>query len=230
MKRAILKELILARRAKQPVALITVLASGTQAIVHPDSQTDHPDLDEMLFAAAHRALQQDRSMMVDTASGNVFIHVLTPPRQLFIIGAVHIAQYLAPMATLAGYEVSVVDPRRAFATDARFPSVRMVTEWPDRALARLQPDRYSAIVALTHDPKLDEPALKAALMTDAFYIGALGSRQTQSKRRERLAKSGCSEAALARIHGPVGLNLGAKTPAEIAVAILAEITQELHRS
>lgn len=230
MKRATLEELVLARRAKQPVALITFLVSGAQAIVHPDKTFAHMDIDQVIVAAAHRALEQDRSTMIETASGDAFIHVLTPTRQLFIIGAVHIAQYLAPMATLAGYEVSVIDPRRAFATDKRFPSVHMVTEWPDRALARLRPDRYSAIVALTHDPKLDEPALKAALMTDAFYIGALGSRKTQANRRERLAKFGFGEEALARIHGPVGLNLGAKTPAEIAVAIMAEITQVLRQS
>lgn len=230
MKRAILEELIVARRAKQPVALITLLASGTQAILHPDQEIEHAEIDEKLVAAARRALAQDRSTMVETASGGAFIHVLMPPRRLFIIGAVHIAQYLAPMAALAGYEVSVVDPRRAFATDERFPSVNMVKEWPDRALARLRPDRNSAIVALTHDPKLDEPALTAALTTDAFYIGALGSRQTQANRRERLAQAGFGEEALARIRGPVGLNLGAKTPAEIAVAIMAEITQVLRQS
>lgn len=229
MKRAILEELIVARRAKQPVALITLLASGTQAILRPDKETQQPEIGETLVAAAHRALAHDRSTMVETASGHAFIHVFMPPRRLFIIGAVHIAQYLAPMAVLAGYEVSVVDPRRAFATDERFPSVNMVKEWPDRALARLQPDRHSAIVALTHDPKLDEPALKAALTTDAFYIGALGSRQTQANRRERLAQTGFGEEVLARIHGPIGLKLGAKTPAEIAVAILAEITQVLRQ-
>jgi xanthine dehydrogenase accessory factor len=230
MKRTILEELIVTRRAKQPVALITLLASGAQAILHPGKEIEHPDIDETLVAAARRALEQDRSTTVETASGSAFIHIFAPPRRLFIIGAVHIAQHLAPMATLADYEVSVVDPRRAFATDERFPSVNMVKEWPDRALARLRPDRYSAIVALTHDPKLDEPALKAALLTDAFYIGALGSRQTQAKRRERLAKAGFGGEALARIHGPVGLNVGAKTPAEIAVAIMAEITQVLRQS
>ncbi len=229
MKRAILEELIVARRAKQPVALITLLDSGTQAILHPGTVNEHTGLDETLIATAHRALAHDRSTMVETPSGGAFVHVLMPPRRLFIIGAVHIAQYLAPIAVLAGYEVSVVDPRCAFATDERFPSVNMVKEWPDRALARLQPDRYSAIVTLTHDPKLDEPALKAALMTEAFYVGALGSRQTQAKRHERLAQAGFGEKALARIHGPVGLNLGAKSPAEIAVAIMAEITQVLRQ-
>jgi xanthine dehydrogenase accessory factor len=229
MKRAILEELIVARRAKVPVALITLLDSGTQAIVQSDKEIPQGEIDEKLVAAARLALARDRSTMVETESGHAFIQVLMPPRRLFIIGAVHIAQYLAPMAALAGYEVSVVDPRRAFATDERFPSVNMVKEWPDRALARLRPDRYSAIVALTHDPKLDEPALKAALTTDAFYIGALGSKQTQTNRRERLAQAGFGEEVLARIHGPVGLNLGAKTPAEIAVAILAEITQVLRQ-
>ncbi|MDX1487572.1 MAG: XdhC family protein, partial [Acidiferrobacterales bacterium] len=174
MKRAILKELIMARRVKEPVALITLLDSGIQMIVHADKEIQHGEIGEKLVTAARLALANDRSTMVETGSGHAFIHVLMPPLRLYIIGAVHIAQYLAPMATLAGYEVSVVDPRRAFATDERFPSINMIKEWPDRALAQLRPDQYSAIVALTHDPKLDEPALKAALTTDAFYIGALG--------------------------------------------------------
>lgn len=229
MKGAVLEELIAARRAKQPVALITLFSSGQQIILYPGKELEHVDIDEALVAAARLALEQDRSVVVETESGGAFVHVFMPPYRLLIIGAVHIAQCLAPMAALAGFEVSVVDPRRAFATDKRFPSVNVVKDWPDRALAALAPDRHSAIVALTHDPKLDEPALTAALQTEAFYIGALGSKKTQASRRERLAKAGFSEEVLARIHGPIGLDLGAKTPAEIAVAIMAEITQVLRQ-
>ncbi|MFQ5936357.1 MAG: XdhC family protein [Acidiferrobacterales bacterium] len=229
MKRETLKELLAARHAKKPVALVTFLASGAQVLVYPQHSVPTGALDAALFDTAQRALKEDRSGNIESAAGKVFVHVCLPPRRLFIIGAVHIAQVLASMARLAGYEVVVIDPRRAFATEARFPHVQMITEWPDRALARVVPDRHSAIVALTHDPKLDEPALKAALQSEAFYIGALGSKQTQAARRERLTRSGFDANALSRIHGPAGLSLGAKTPAEIAIAIMAELTRVLRQ-
>jgi xanthine dehydrogenase accessory factor len=229
MKRALLQELLTMREAKKPVALVTMLESGTQALVSTETRGPLSDIDEVALQAAHTALRDDHSCTVDTLSGAAFVQVFMPPRRMFIIGAVHIAQTLAPMAMLSGYEVAVIDPRRAFATDERFPTVEVIKEWPDRALQRLMPDRQSAIVALTHDPKLDEPALRTALQTDAFYIGALGSKKTQADRRERLRASGFDEKTLARIHGPIGLNVGAKTPAEIAISIMGEVTQVLRQ-
>lgn len=229
MKRAVLQELLAMRAARKPVALITVLGSGAQALVSAEKRGPLTDIDEATLEAARTALQLDRSGTVDTPSGEAFVQVFMPPRRMFIIGAVHITQILAPMAMLSGYDVAVIDPRRAFATDERFPSVEVIKEWPDRALQRLMPDRQSAIIALTHDPKLDEPALRTALQTDAFYIGALGSKKTQADRRERLRANGFDEQALARIHGPIGLNVGAKTPAEIAISILGEVTQVLRQ-
>ena len=149
---------------------------------------------------------------------------MVPAPRLILVGAVHISQALAPIAALAGYGVTVVDPRRSFATDARFPAVALTTEWPDEALTRLAPDARTAVVTLTHDPKLDDPALTVALNSPAFYIGSLGSRKTHAARLKRLAAAGFDDAALARIHGPVGLPIGALSPAEIAISVLAQIT------
>lgn len=229
MKHALLQELLAAREARKPIALITMLGSGAQVLVSAETHGPVTDIDDAALEAARVALQLDRSATVDTPSGEAFVQVFMPPRRMFIIGAVHIAQTLVPMAMLSGYEVAVIDPRRAFATDERFPSVEVIKEWPDRALQRLMPDRQSAIIALTHDPKLDEPALRTALQTDAFYIGALGSKKTQADRRERLRASGFDDRALARIHGPIGLNVGAQTPAEIAISIMGEVTQVLRQ-
>jgi xanthine dehydrogenase accessory factor len=145
-----------------------------------------------------------------------------------VVGAVHIAQALAPMAVLAGYDVTVIDPRRAFATDARFPMVKLSTDWPDEALGALRPDRRMAVVTLTHDPKLDDPALEVALRSEAFYIGALGSARTHGKRLARFKELGFGDDQLARIHGPIGLRLGGRSPAEIAISIMAQVTQVLH--
>ena len=147
---------------------------------------------------------------------------------MLIVGAVHISQALAPMAALAGYDVTVIDPRRAFATDSRFPDVKLVSAWPDDAMRDLKPDNRTAIVALTHDPKIDDPALQVALASDAFYIGALGSRKTHANRLARLREAGLADPATARIHGPIGLKIGAKSPAEIAISILGEVTAVLH--
>ncbi len=229
MRRALLQELLAMREAKKPAALITMLESGAQALVSAETRGPLHDVDEATLEAARTALRLDRSGTVDTPSGEAFVQVFMPPRRMFIIGAVHITQTLVPMAMLSGYEVAVIDPRRAFATDERFPSVEVIKEWPDRALQRLMPDRQSAIIALTHDPKLDEPALRTALRTDAFYIGALGSKKTQADRRERLRAAGFDDQALARIHGPIGLNVSAKTPAEIAISIMGEVTQVLRQ-
>ncbi len=230
MKRDVLDALMAARAAKTPVALVTEIASGRQCLVG-DGVPAVGDLDPAaeVREAAQAALRDDRPATVETGEGRVFINVYTPPLRLIVIGAVHIAQPLVAMAGLAGYGVTVVDPRRAFATDARFPEVEMRDDWPDDAMKALAPDRRTAVVALTHDPKLDDPALAVALRSDAFYIGALGSRRTHAKRLERLRAEGFSGDELARIHGPIGLDIGAKSPAEIAISILAEMTGVLRR-
>jgi len=165
--------------------------------------------------------------MEEAQEGRVFLTVYVPPPRLVVTGAVHISQALAPVARQLGYDVTIVDPRTAFATKERFPDVPVIAEWPDTALPPLNVDRYTAFVALTHDPKIDDPALLHALQRECFYIGALGSRKTHAKRLDRLKAQGISEAALARIHAPIGLPIGAVSPAEIAVAIMAEITAVL---
>jgi xanthine dehydrogenase accessory factor len=165
--------------------------------------------------------------MEETAQGRVFLTVHVPSVRLVVTGAVHISQALAPVAQLLGYDVTIVDPRTAFASPERFPDVKVIAEWPDVALPPLGVDRYTAFVALTHDPKIDDPALAHALARDCFYIGALGSKKTHARRLERLKASGIPEAALARIHAPIGLAIGAVSPPEIAVAIMAEITASL---
>jgi len=178
-------------------------------------------------ARVEELVRDDRSATIDTEDGKVFVEIHNPPLRCFVVGAVHIAQSLAPMAALTGYAVTVIDPRRAFATDARFPEFTLLGDWPDEAMAALKPDSRTAVVTLTHDPKLDDPALTAALRSPAFYIGALGSKQTHARRLDRLREQGFSDAELARIHGPIGLKIGAKSPAEIAVAVLGEMTAVL---
>ncbi|MBM3486929.1 MAG: xanthine dehydrogenase [Alphaproteobacteria bacterium] len=228
MKRAILDRLQKDRASKRPVALATRLADGAETIVYPEGAFGDLERDAVVLAAARRGLAEDRSGVHQTASGEIFVHVYNPALRLIIVGAVHIAQPLARMAAIAGYDVTIVDPRQSFANDERFPGVPLVDDWPDDALAALKPDRRTAVVTLTHDPKLDDPALAVALRSDAFYVGALGSRKTHGKRVERLTEQGFGTAEIGRIHGPVGLSLGAVTPAEIAVSILAQITQVLH--
>src|SRR5690348_3065225 len=174
-------------------------------------------------------LRSGKSAIVETEQGKVFLTVYVPPARLVITGAVHISQALAPIAKLLGYDVVIVDPRTAFATPERFPDVPVIAEWPDTALPPLNVDRYTAFVALTHDPKIDDPALLHALARDCFYIGALGSKKTHGRRVERLKAQGISGEALGRIHAPIGLPIGAVSPAEIAVAIMGEITARLRR-
>lgn len=225
MKTALLYRLLADRAANIPVALVTELGSGRQAIVHDQGvPSGELALDEAQLAEARRALRSDESGTLEAGGGKLFAQVHNPPPRLLLVGAVHISQALAPMAALAGYGVSVIDPRRAFATDERFPGIAMRGDWPDEAMAELKPDRRTAVVTLTHDPKLDDPALQAALRSPAFYIGALGSKKTHAARLERLAAAGFTPAEVARIHGPVGLSIGALSPAEIAVSVLAQIT------
>lgn len=227
MKAEILDRLRAERAAKRPVALLTNLKSGAQNLFYPSEKETQlsPEFPETVRGA----LRDDRSRTVETADGPVFIHVHNPPLRLVIVGAVHIAQPLSRMAALSGYAVTVIDPRRAFASDARFADVAVSRDWPDEALAALAPDARTAVVMLTHDPKLDDPALEVALGSPAFYIGALGSKRTQAARAKRLAAHGLGAAAIARIHGPIGLSIGALSPAEIAIAIMAEITQVRRR-
>jgi xanthine dehydrogenase accessory factor len=230
MKREILDRLVADRAAKRPAALVTDLASGAQALVHLEDVSGDLALEGTALTVAREALRADRSGLLDLPGRKLFLQVSNPPLRLFVVGAVHISQALVPMASLAGYDVTVIDPRRAFATDARFPDVKLMGDWPDDAMAVLKPDRRTAVVALTHDPKIDDPALQAALRSDAFYIGALGSRKTHANRLARLREAGFDEPLTARIHGPIGLRIGARSPAEIAISILAEITSVLHAS
>ena len=230
MKLDLLEHLEEARKAKRQVCLVRLLErDGAQALVVDDAQTVGEPLPPDVLDSARRALRADRSKSVETSAGKVFLQVFNPPLRMIVIGAVHITQSLAPMAELAGYEVTVVDPRRAFATDARFPNTSVTQDWPDEALERLGLDRRTAIVALTHDPKLDDPALDIALKSDAFYIAALGSKKNAAARQERLAALGHDAAATARIHGPAGVAIGAVSPAEIAISIIAECTRVLRQ-
>jgi xanthine dehydrogenase accessory factor len=222
VRTATLEDLLAARTSGTPAALVTDLDTGQQTLlIGADAACD---LDPADLDAARTAIAQDASGLIERPGKRLFVHVFNPPERLIVVGAVHIAQVLALMASLAGYRVTIIDPRRAFATDARFPDVAMIGDWPDEAMARLAPDARTAIVTLTHDPKIDDPALAAALASPAFYIGALGSSRTHAKRLERLAGRGFAEKDLARIHGPIGLAIGARTPAEIAISIMAELT------
>lgn len=229
MKRETLQAVLAARAERRPVAVVTHLESGVQVLVEAGREPPEPMYLGVSAADVQEALRADRSGTVQTPKGTVFVHVLNPPPRMLVVGAVHIAQALAPMAGLAGYEVTLVDPRRAFASDARFPGVSVTTEWPDEALQRLGVDARTAVVTLSHDPKLDDPALQVVLRSPAFYVGALGSRKTHAARLERLREAGFAEAELSRIHGPAGLDIGARAPGEIALSILAQATQALRR-
>ncbi len=206
-----------AREAKRPVVLATRLPSGEQVLL-PGGEASAE-----LTGAAEKALARDESGTVAIGNETWFLHAYNPPLRLVVVGAVHIAQALVPMASQIGFAVTVVDPRRAFATDERFPDVTVMTDWPDEAMDLLKPDVRTAVVTLTHDPKLDDPALERALRSPAFYVGSLGSRRTHAKRLERLRELGLTDTHFARIHGPVGLNIAAVTAPEIALSILAEI-------
>jgi xanthine dehydrogenase accessory factor len=222
--RALLGRLLEAAAARRPAVVVTDLATGAAEVLDPQAPAAHPRA-----AAAAESSALDTSRIVDGPGGQAFLGVLNPPVRVLIVGAVHVAQALAPMVRLAGPDVVVVDPRTAFATEARFPGIRLLHAWPEEALAAEGLDRRTAVITLTHDPKLDDPALAAALRSEAFYVGALGSRRTQAARRERLAAQGFAPAALDRIHGPVGLAIGAVAPGEIAASILAELVSVLRR-
>jgi xanthine dehydrogenase accessory factor len=226
LKLELLAALNEARAAKRRVCLIRYLDGGGEALV-VDGATILGEVPADVAEAVATALRRDQSLTAETSRGRTFLQVFNPPLRLLVIGAVHIAQALAPMASLAGYQVTVIDPRRAFATDSRFPDMAMTQDWPDEAMTALAPDRRTAVVALTHDPKLDDPGLDVALRSEAFYIAALGSRRTHAGRLERLKELGHDAATLARIHGPAGLDIGAVSPAEIAISVMAELTRAL---
>lgn len=221
MKRALLAAWVEARRARRPIVLLTWLESGEQRLVADPAELGSEE--EPLHRAVADALASDRALSIELGSQTVFVQPDNPGVRLVIVGAVHIAQHLAAWAGRLGYEVLVVDPRTAFASRERFPDVTLSHEWPDVALDALGLDRRSAVVVLSHDPKLDDPALERALRSEAFYIGALGSRRNQAKRRERLRELGFDEPTIERVRGPVGLDLGARSAAEIALSIAAEL-------
>jgi len=227
MKLALLERLQADRAAERPVVLATALDDGEAGLLHPDENAGaQPDA---LLEPAREALRFDRAGTHEIDGRRWLLNPYNPPLRMYIVGAVHIAQALAPLAASTGFAVTVIDPRRSFATDERFPGVTLDTSWPDEALAEHAPDARTAVVTLTHDPKLDDPALAAALRSNAFYIGALGSRRTHAARCERLGEIGFTEEDIARIHGPVGLSIGARHPAEIAISVLAEAIQCLRQ-
>jgi len=220
----ILKTLNAERAARRPVVVITDTETGAQRIV-TSKDADADPLKEFLA----KRLRSGKSGMEETPEGKVFLTVHVPPPRLVITGAVHISQALGPMAKLLGYDVTIVDPRTAFATVERFPDVKVIAEWPDKVLPEIGIDRYTAFAALTHDPKIDDPGLTHALKSDCFYIGALGSRKTHARRVTRLKEQGLTDNEIARIHSPIGLDIGAVSPSEIAVAIMGQITARLRQ-
>jgi xanthine dehydrogenase accessory factor len=222
MKLEILKALNTEREARRAAIVVTDNETGTQRFVKAADVAADP-----LRETLEKYLRMGKSGMEETPSGKLFFTVHVPPPRLIVIGAVHISQALAPMAALLDYDVTIIDPRTAFASPERFPNVKMIAEWPEVALPPLKVDRYTAFVAVTHDPKIDDPALTHALERDCFYIGALGSKKTHARRIERLKAQGLSDAALSRIHAPIGLRIGAVSPPEIAVSIMGEITAQL---
>ncbi len=212
----LLAALVAARKDRRPVTYAVHLADSTRGLLEAGADP-----------LSDARLRSDRAGMEEDGR---FLAPHNPPLRLFVVGAVHIAQPLIAMARLAGYDPTLIDPRSSFGSAERFPGEVILDDWPDEALARLAPDSRSAIVTLTHDPKLDDPAIRFALRSPVFYLGCLGSKKTHSRRLERLQEDGFTEAEIARIHAPVGLAIGAKTPAEIAVSILAQITQTLRQA
>lgn len=231
MKRDLLAALVAARKANEPVVLVRGLNTNSQFMVTPRESTgDIDDIDPTLRDAAQSALDKDGARTLETDEDTYLIQTLAASPRIIIIGAVHIAQALIPMARQAGYDIYLIDPRTAFANPQRFPGIEVDNRWPHEAIEDLQLDIRTAVVTLSHDPKIDEPALCAAMDSDAFYIGALGSKGNHNKRLERLTELGYDKQQLARINGPIGLPLGGRSPAEIAVATLAQIIQARYRS
>ncbi|MGB0694551.1 MAG: XdhC family protein [Rhodospirillaceae bacterium] len=232
MDQALLQALNAARAEAQPVVLVTDTSDGAQRLMRPDGPAEGGlPWDATLEAAARSALQSDRASTVETPEGRrCLVQPFNPPLRMLIVGAVHISQALAPMAAIAGHQVIVIDPRGAWSTPERFPNIELNQDWPDEAMEALKPDSRTSVVTLTHDPKLDDPALIHALSSPAYYVGALGSRKTHAARGTRLVNAGLIEEQVGRIAAPIGLDIGASSPAEIAVSILAEVTLALRGS
>ncbi len=228
MKASDLSRLVTAKTERRPIALVTDLGSHLQALFEAGNEAPELKLAPAVRDAVAEALAANKSGEIEIEGRRLFVQARVPSPRLIIVGAVHITQALAPMAALAGYEVIVVDPRRAFATAERFPGMTLRHDWPDEALDAIRLDESSAVVTLTHDPKLDDPALDRALRSQAFYIGSLGSKKTHAARLHRLTEAGFDQGTLARIHGPAGLAIGARSPAEIAISVLAQLTAARH--
>lgn len=227
MKLALLEQLTQALRRRDTVVLVTDLQSGAQRLIGARHSAGDLDLRDLEIEQVQALRQRGRSQLLQQQDRELFVEICSPPVRLVIIGAVHIAQALVPAARLAGLEPFVVDPRAAFASASRFPDTPLVVEWPEQALAGLRLDHRTALVTMTHNPRIDDPALLAALASDACYVGALGSRRTHDQRKKRLAELGVDAAGLGRIRAPVGLAIGAVTPGEIALSIVAEIVATL---
>ena len=227
MQRPTLLALRAAQAAGKAVVLLSALDGSAQQLLDP---TDTAGLSPELSSAVAQAMSSDRAQRVEADGREWLLTPYNPPLRLVIIGAVHIAEFLARMAQQLGYAVTLIDPRTGFARTSLFAGSQLVNEWPQVALPELKLDARCAVVLLTHDPKIDDPALQHVLHTPVFYIGALGSTRTHARRLERLAEQGFAAATLARIHGPAGLSIGARTPAEIAVSVLAQMTQALRQS
>ena len=224
MRLELLKTLNAERAARRAAILVTDVASGEQRLVKGADIASDAMAEEL-----DAALRMGKSRSIEVGGRSYFLTVQAPPARIICIGAVHISQALAPMAKLSDFDLTIIDPRTAFATPERFPDVRLLAEWPQEVLPDLRLDRYTAVCLLTHDPKIDDPALIAALRAECFYIGALGSRKTHAKRVERMMAEGFSEADLKRIHAPIGLDIGSVSPAEIAVSVLGEIIAALRK-
>ena len=226
MKKEILDIILTSRSNKQTLAVITRVADGMQWAMLENDSENHKVFSPLEIDTIKKSMRDNKSGLI--SDEKFFAHIYTPPLRLIIIGAVHIAQFLAPMAKVAGFDVTVVDPRSSFATPSRFPEISLLDEWPDDGILKLKPDTRTAVVTLTHDPKLDDPALVETLKTPAFYIASLGGTRTHGKRLERLKSEGFDEKELLRINGPAGLDIGSVAPSEIAISILAELTAALH--
>ena len=224
MHLSLLSALNAERAARSAAILVTDVTSGAQRLVREADLSG-----DAIAPVLEERFRSGKSGTVEVDGAQLFLNVQVPPVKAVVVGAVHISQALAPMARGLDLDVTIVDPRTAFATPERFPNVPVLAEWPDAALPRLGLDRYTALLALTHDPKIDDPALIAALKAECFYVGALGSKKTHARRVERLTEAGFADGDIARIHAPIGLDIGAVSPAEIAVATLAEIVAALRK-
>ena len=220
MKDETLSLILSEKNNRNTIIVATEINSGEQIIINEKNDTD---INNKILIAAKNNIIQGKSEILEIESNKWFVNITLPPLRLITVGAVHIAQPLAEIATISGYEVIIIDPRAAFANNQRFPDIKIINEWPEVALNELAIDNRTAIVTLTHDPKLDDSALNAALKSKAFYIGSLGSKKTHKARVQRLKIANFSEDEIKRIHGPIGLAIGAKSPQEIAISIISEI-------